>query len=90
MNCKKCSSERVAKVSGKCSDMCSVRTGCHKLNDYVPSDMGIGGGDYLEFDYCLNCGQLQGEFPIPKTELETEENADDDDQDPNSRFPLER
>jgi hypothetical protein len=26
--------------------------------------MGIGHGDYIEFRYCLNCGQIQGEFPI--------------------------
>jgi hypothetical protein len=32
--------------------------------------MGIGGGDYVEFDYCLNCGQIQGQFPLNKTKVE--------------------
>lgn len=31
--------------------------------DYVPSDLNIGGGDYLSFDVCLDCGQMQGEWP---------------------------
>ena len=33
---------------------------------YVPNGLNIGGGDYCEIDYCLECGQLQGEFPIPE------------------------
>jgi hypothetical protein len=37
---------------------------------YVPDDMGIGGGDYVEFDYCLQCGQIQGRFPRGITSLE--------------------
>lgn len=32
--------------------------------------MNIGGGDYLVFAYCLDCGQMQGEWPLKKTELE--------------------
>ena len=26
--------------------------------------MGIGGGDYIEFAYCLDCGQIQKDFPV--------------------------
>lgn len=36
----------------------------------VPHDMNIGGGDYIEFEFCLECGQIQGEFPTPLTEME--------------------
>lgn len=32
--------------------------------------MGIGGGDYFEIDLCLDCGRVQGEFPLPETDLE--------------------
>ena len=30
---------------------------------YVPSSLNIGGGDYVEFKYCLSCGQIQGKWP---------------------------
>ena len=71
MGCKKCNSERIADISGKCSDMCSVEIpGCEEQHDYVPRDMGIGGGDYIKIKLCLDCGQVQGEFPLPETEIE--------------------
>ena len=70
MSCIKCSSERIAAVSGKTSDTCSVRVGTNDRCDYVPGDMNIGSGDYLKFIYCLDCGQIQGSFPLPTTELE--------------------
>jgi hypothetical protein len=54
----------VASVNGKTSDLCYVTIQDVEKDGYVPSDMNIGGGDYLEFDYCLDCGQMIGEFPI--------------------------
>jgi len=61
-----CQSHRIMSVNGKTSDMFSGRYGeYYELNDYVPTDIGIGGGDYIEFSYCLDCGQIQSdEFPI--------------------------
>lgn len=47
-----------------------VRFGEKEKDGYVPSDMGIGGGDYIEFEWCLDCGQIQGTFPRLMTELE--------------------
>jgi hypothetical protein len=73
MACQKCGSDRVAKVSGKTSDMCSVNFAGKSQDDYVPGDMGIGSGDYLRITYCLDCGQLQGKFPLELTEMETPE-----------------
>jgi len=73
MACQRCKSERVVDISGKTSDMCSVQLGEKEINDYVPSDMGIGGGDYIRFNLCLDCGQVQGAFPIAETQLESEE-----------------
>lgn len=70
MSCQRCQSERVAEVSGKCSDMCDYQVGTTEVLGYVPNDLGVGGGDYLEFKYCLNCGQLQGKFPLPPAEIE--------------------
>lgn len=69
----KCGSTRVARVNAKCSDMCSIGYGAKLYDGYVPSGIGItkrgGGGDYVEFDYCLDCGQMQGKFPISERAL---------------------
>lgn len=68
MSCDNCGSGRVATITAKCSDLF-----CFSYNDidydgYVPDDLGIadesGYGDYVEFSYCLECGKIQGEFPI--------------------------
>ena len=59
------------RVSGKVSDRCWMEylpTGV-EYDGYVPTGLGIGGNDYLEFDYCLDCGQIQDEnFPFNATE----------------------
>lgn len=62
----KCGSERIASVSAKCSDCCCVKYSPEDeyKDGYVPSDMGIGGGDYVEFEWCLDCGLIQGDFPV--------------------------
>ena len=65
MSCQTCNSDQIASVGGKCNDMCTV-DGPGALNgepDYVPENIGIGGGDYIEFSYCLNCGQIQDTWP---------------------------
>jgi hypothetical protein len=74
MKCTTCESNRVLSFSGKCSDLFNGRIQSKECNDYVPDDMGIGGGDYVEGDLCLNCGQMQGTWPLPLSELETQSN----------------
>lgn len=74
MICTNCRSERVLSVSGKCSDMgwaCLQPRSDAKASDkvientgYVPADLNIGGGDYLEIDVCLECGHMRGNWPI--------------------------
>ena len=51
-------------VSGKCSDLCFVEMDGQEHDGYVPDDLGIGGGDYITIEFCLDCGQLAGKFPI--------------------------
>ena len=70
-NCKRCKSVRVAYISGKCSDLCSftaqLAEGIEVEGDgYTPQGVGLVNeyGDYVEFEYCLDCGQIQGEFPV--------------------------
>jgi len=69
MRCQECHGERILEVSAKCSDLCFVRMGDFEHNGYVPQDCGItqenSYGDYVMFDLCMECGQLQGKFPIP-------------------------
>jgi len=65
MKCHRCNSERTLEVSAKCADLCFVRMGDFEHNGYVPQDCGITYGDYVMFDLCLECGQLQGKFPRP-------------------------
>ena len=64
MSCNNCGSERILSVSGKCSDMFGM-SGCGIEKDgYVPSGICIGGGDYMSFAYCLECGMIQDDFPV--------------------------
>ena len=70
MSCQRCKSERIAAVSAKCSDLCNFRVGGKERDYYVPRALGIGGGDYVEFDYCLDCGQIQDNFPISQEIVE--------------------
>ena len=78
MFCQRCNSYRLNEVNAKCSDMFNMftrigETSISEYGGYVPSSMGIGSGDYIEFIYCLNCGQIQGKFPITLTKEDIEE-----------------
>lgn len=77
MNCQRCGSERILRAGCKCSDRFVCNIGMLDHDGYVPNDLGIGGGDYVEFDLCLDCGQLQGNFPLPQTEMEKDINDDE-------------
>ncbi len=70
MSCILCGSERIANVTAKCSDGCGVSLGSEEHDGYVPGDMAIGGGDYIEFSWCLDCLRIQAPAPLGKTELE--------------------
>lgn len=78
MNCQECESSRIAEISGKVKDMCvvSIRDDVH--DGYVPGDLNIGEGDYLTFKVCLTCGQMQGDYPLERSTMETDEDGDDD------------
>ena len=60
-----CGSHRILSVSGKVNDCCSIFevNGTRNMDGHVPGDFGIGSGDYLEFNYCLDCGRIQDNFP---------------------------
>lgn len=59
-----CGSERTLSVSGKVSDLCYSSVGDRQRDGGTPYGMNIGGGDYLEFKLCLDCGKVAGTFPV--------------------------
>jgi len=66
MSCMQCQGDRIMFISGKCSDMCFASFGEAKHNGYVPGGVGVDdGGDYLQFEICLECGQVQDDWPKP-------------------------
>lgn len=62
--CQRCAGRRLARVLAHCSDMCSIDLAGRRTYGYVLRDLGIGGGDDVRFAYCLDCGQIQGRFPL--------------------------
>jgi hypothetical protein len=69
-------------ISVKCSGQFEAEMGDIEYDGDIPRDIGLGGGDYMRFDYCLDCGQIQGDFALPLTDLEEsivdEKEYDDD------------
>lgn len=65
MACTRCKGKRILEVSAKCSDMCCLSYADLNSDGYVPHDIGIGGGDYIDLSLCMDCGQVQGAvFPV--------------------------
>ncbi len=62
--CQRCASERICSIYAKSSDLNSGDIAGVEFDGYVPHDVGIGGGDSVEIDWCLQCGHIQGEWPI--------------------------
>lgn len=72
MNCDSCKSERVFEVGGKSSDRnnWTYKNG-PEGSGYLPHVPNVCGGDYYDLSVCLNCGKVQGKFPVESEELET-------------------
>lgn len=67
MKCDKCESERIIKFMAKVSDLCFVQMFNAEYNGYRPNGIGIdntNNEDNIDFAYCLDCGKIQGDFPI--------------------------
>lgn len=70
VSCQRCASHRVADAGGKCSDLGHFTMGSIDHDGYIPEGVGIGGDDYVSLTYCLDCGQIQGTFPLPISGIE--------------------
>jgi len=68
MICQRCKSDRIANIITKCSDGCYIDIPSEKISTsgYAPCIPHVTGPDedYVEFSVCLDCGQMQGEFPV--------------------------
>lgn len=71
--CQRCKSARLCHVLSVAEDKHYVCIGQTEHCDYLPEDLGIGGAQDIEFDYCLDCGQIQHKFPLSKTGLEQQD-----------------
>jgi len=71
--CIRCGSDRVISISGKTSDCYGHNYNGKNYDGYVPDNIGIGGDDYIEFDLCLECGQVQDKFPKQDPDVEYDE-----------------
>ena len=68
-----CNSKRIAFINGKTSDMCQFQYEDIDKDGYVPQGIIIGDdgyGDYIRFHFCLDCGKIQGNFPISDNQVE--------------------
>ena len=61
--CQNCGAVAIVEVCGKTSDCCAMQHLHRSYDGYVLRGMGVGADDYLEFHFCVNCGQIQGDFP---------------------------
>lgn len=79
--CQRCSSPRIVHAYGNTDEQFSASMGVfdskarkwtHGYSGYVPDDMNVQDGDEdsFGFNYCLECGQMQGQWPLPITKLE--------------------
>lgn len=79
MECLRCNSKRIAQFSGQLQEGCHWATPAGEYQGIaVPLSVGLkmsGTRDisspdwdtsYLHFQYCLDCGQIQDQFPIPR------------------------
>lgn len=64
MKCQRCESDRIISICAKSSDRCFTTFGKYNHDGYAPCIPGVCGGDYIEPTICLECGQLQGTFPV--------------------------
>jgi len=70
MTCDSCGSDRYIDASGKCSDLGYVEVkndpneNGQEIDGYIPSDLNIGGDDYIDIKFCLDCGKVYGKFPM--------------------------
>lgn len=75
MNCQRCNSERVLSLNSKQSDLCFSEFMGEEKDGYAPDVDNVCSGDYTAFSVCLECGQMQGNFPVKHPIEKNEDNG---------------
>ena len=73
MSCSQCGGERIASVNSKASDLHYWSYKNIEHDGYLPDCSGIGGGDCVDFSYCLDCGQIQNWTPVTDEDIQNDE-----------------
>ena len=73
-----CGSKRICSIRARCKDQFHaemVNNPIIKVAGYPDDRFGItnGSGDDVAFDLCMDCGKVQGEFPITDEQLINDE-----------------
>ncbi len=63
MNCQKCNSDRVLLVSAKANDLHHYSFKGQMIDQTYALNF-CSYSDYTKFTVCMECGQMQGEFPM--------------------------
>ena len=70
MKCQRCESDRVLETRGKTSDLFMATWKGKDYDGYVLRGVGLGDNeDYMDVPLCLECGQVQGKFPVGDPDL---------------------
>jgi len=69
MSCQKCGSDRVMAIFAHAKDLHNWTWAGKEGEGYLPEIKNIGSGDDVDIDVCLECGQVQGEWPAPDPEF---------------------
>jgi len=78
MRCQKCKSNRILSISCKHSDCWDGEFKGKEHSGYAPSIEGVCDGDDTSPDICLECGQVQGKFPVKDPVFDSEEDEENE------------
>ncbi len=69
--CDKCESDRLLTVYVQGRDTHSLEYQGKDYQGYMEEGLGLRGnyGDAIQFKLCLDCGKVQGKFPIPEQNI---------------------
>ena len=59
-----CKSTRIINICAKHSDLCFTEYQGKEHDGYAPKVKNVCVGDYTDPTICLECGQVQGKFPV--------------------------
>ncbi len=82
MTCIKCNSDRIANIYAHSKDLGNFTYDKLDIDHdgYFPEIQGICDGDDADIEFCLECGQIQANFPITDKQIKLAVSFDEDDE----------